>query len=212
MADGGASPGADFIPNNSDALAKPYDLTYPLNAEQVANIDEMLRYLFDSMKEREIEVEAVEADVAAIEADVAAIEVTESELLKVSFSLTEAQIEAANATPIVLVTPGTGIMAIAVCLAMTTTVTTAYSTAPNWRVRYNGQTFEALTVSASGLAVAGPSSRTTVSFGSALQINQSLAAFTATALELSLSVAPGTPGTGVATAKGTLWYQLWDLN
>ena len=126
-------------------------------------------------------------------------------------AISEAAFEAANGTPIEMVAaPGAGIIAVPITLAIKTMPTVGYSSAPDWRLRWAGIATNIFPVIPTGAT--GTSNRYGVVSGNGLYVNQVTTGGENLALELSLSVAPGTPGTGVATAKARLWYVLWNLN
>ena len=199
---GGGGRAVDFTENDQFAFDQPFEIGSTFTAETAQQINDMFRILFKS--QRRAEDKTIELEGLIVPAD--------GTVLSVSRDITEAELEAANATPIELVAaPGLETAIIPILLSIKTLPTAAYSSAPNWRIRHAGIAVDLTTVIPSGLTATNTRWGVALGDGTGLIINSVVTTIENLGLELSLSAAPGTPGTGVATAQVQLWYTTWDL-
>ena len=191
MADGGKAP--TFEENTSEALAKPYVLVHPLTAEQVANLDEMLVILFDVDREQEIVIDDLEETVTAIEENI----------LIVSGSLTQAQLEVMNTTPVtVIAAQGAGTVIHPISMLIELVVTDAYTSSPTFNLRHPSATQDLMN------AISPIWTNVTTVIGQSVHGNNNVAVSTFDrrnkAVQMRLSANPA--GVGVATAQYRILY------
>jgi hypothetical protein len=134
-------------------------------------------------------------------------EVNGEEMLETTLTLTEAQIESLNSSPIVIIpSPGAAYRIYIHFVTMTLVVTTAYSTNPTFTIRLVGRTGNlvsfASTLNATGTKQIRGNGTTPVYSGAPAPEGD--------ALQLMLSADPGTPGTGVASGTITVHYTIED--
>jgi hypothetical protein len=201
MADGGKAP--TFEENTSEALAKPYVLTWPLSAEQVANLDEMLVTLFDVNRENE---EAVADVVEEVEVLQAAPAPADQILISVTIPITEAEIESANSSPVVLVAAIAGQVLVPVTALVVVTVTSVYTSSPTWGLRHGG-----IAGNLSGTVAPSLNINGTKRFMLGAADNFTFSGDpTGASIVLFLNANPTGGATGVATAKVHLTYYVAD--
>ena len=116
---GGGGRAADFTENSEDALSKPFDVSWPVNADAIQQINEMFDLLFKSMVKRHDELTALTNTVNNLSLS--------SDVLVASTTLTGAQINALSVTPVVLVAAVSGKILVPLHIAVeanTTSITT----------------------------------------------------------------------------------------
>jgi len=124
-----------------------------------------------------------------------------------TWDATEAQLEAAGTTPFtVLAAQGAGTRIHVVAFAITMTTNPAYTGTAGMTLEYTGGGTLSGAISQTQFNTAGVHrSRGSMS---AVGVNQGTNNITNKGIDVSLSINPTSLATGVATAKGTIWYYL----
>lgn len=140
--------------------------------------------------------------------------IPDSSLIKVAtLSVSEAQFESFDGTAgsniTVVPAPGAGKIITPLKFIYKVVVTTGYSTSPAAEIRYEGQTTNIWGTGAASLTTAG----TRMAVPADLAFTTTFATFDPTnkAIQVNHAAAAGTPGTGVATAKYTVFYTTFDV-
>ena len=124
-------------------------------------------------------------------------------LVKV-LSISEAQLEALGTTPLEIVpAPGASTIAVPVSWIVETKTTTGYSTNPTMHLQLGATTFTGeIDINLTGVG-------TTLRTRSALEHTGS-SDFRNLPINVDLTADPGTPGTGIAISRVTVFYRLVD--
>ena len=121
--------------------------------------------------------------------------------------LTELEIESLATTPVLHIAAGDADqIRVPIRWIVQGNVTTAYSSSPNLRIRWGFPTTgtpDIFTPQSIGFTSAG---RKALFSGASSMLNNTLAEYKGTAVSIDASANPGTPLTGVATARSMLYY------
>lgn len=125
---GGGGPATSLTENDADALSRLYELGWPITAETLQQLNEMLDQLYKSIVKRKAEITAL-----------AAVPVPVASVVSVVVNISNAELAAMATTPkVILAAPGAGITAVPLFAMVVSLATVGYSNNPLFQWRYNG--------------------------------------------------------------------------
>jgi hypothetical protein len=193
---GGGGKASSLSENDRVALGKLYELEGEMTPEKVAQLNEMLTLLFHAATQTEGRVIDIEEEEDP--------EAEDQVVLQATVNITESQLESGGTSPITLVAAVTGKVIVPISAVFVVTTTVAYTSSPQWRLRYAG-IVQTISGAASPNLQATVTARGTLGL---LTVVDNSSDPTGVALVLSLQSDP--TGTGTATAKIHVAYYLAD--
>lgn len=125
---GGGGPATFLTENDADALSRLYELGWPITAETLQQLNEMLDQLYKSIVKRKAEITAL-----------AAIPIPTASIVSVVVNISNAELAAMATTPkVILAAPGAGITAVPLYAMVVSLATVAYTNGPLFKWRYTG--------------------------------------------------------------------------
>ena len=198
---GGGGRAIDVTENDQFAFDQPFEIGSKFTAETANQINDMFRILFKSQTRAQTAIDAINTST-----DTGSIQYVRA-------TLTSAQLDTLNATPVILVeAQGVGTYVLPIYLSISTYRgdSTAWSAGPNYRLQHTGDTTSLMVTAIGSFLSAGAFAPPSYAKGNSVSTNLSggHTGTSYTSLNTSLEIAftaDTNPG-GAAHAVVELWY------